>query len=317
MTTTFCVVCAAAQLFSRSLFTGKERDIESGNDYFGARYYASSMGRFMSPDPSGLVYADPTNPQSLNLYSYAQNNPLKNIDPTGLDCVYFNDAGNAAESVDHHSNSGECGANGGDWVNGTTSTNQVQYNANNDTFNIQSSSTWKNYSTTAYAPGPGGGGTDSNGNPISCAGNCDTANGYSSSFKLPSGTFQLGLSGSFGFFGFSLNGSLGLAVDTHGTVGGYASGGGGVTAGAGGSLGVQAGASNGNSVCALSGPFGNASVTGGAGAGGTFDVFAGAGDGPGGLVVGDSITAGVAGGASGSYNVTTTKVVPFSGGKCK
>ena len=31
-------------------FTGKERDSESGNDYFGARYYASTMGRFMSPD---------------------------------------------------------------------------------------------------------------------------------------------------------------------------------------------------------------------------------------------------------------------------
>jgi len=31
-------------------FTGKERDDESGNDYFEARYYASSMGRFMSPD---------------------------------------------------------------------------------------------------------------------------------------------------------------------------------------------------------------------------------------------------------------------------
>jgi len=31
-------------------FTGKERDSESGNDYFGARYYASSMGRFFSPD---------------------------------------------------------------------------------------------------------------------------------------------------------------------------------------------------------------------------------------------------------------------------
>ena len=30
--------------------TGKERDAESGNDYFGARYYSSAMGRFMSPD---------------------------------------------------------------------------------------------------------------------------------------------------------------------------------------------------------------------------------------------------------------------------
>jgi len=34
----------------RSRYSGKERDAESGNDYFGARYYASSMGRFMSPD---------------------------------------------------------------------------------------------------------------------------------------------------------------------------------------------------------------------------------------------------------------------------
>ena len=65
-------------------FTGKERDTESGNDYFGARYYGSSMGRMLSPDPSGLAYADPTNPQSLNLYSYAYDNPLVNIDPTGL-----------------------------------------------------------------------------------------------------------------------------------------------------------------------------------------------------------------------------------------
>ena len=69
-------------------FTGKERDIESNLDYFPARYYNSNLGRFLSPDPSGLYYADPTNPQSLNLYSYARNNPLKNTDPTGLDCVW-------------------------------------------------------------------------------------------------------------------------------------------------------------------------------------------------------------------------------------
>lgn len=69
-------------------FTGQERDSESGNDYFGARYYSSAMGRFMSPDPSGLVYADPTNPQSLNLYSYVLNNPLSFTDPTGEYCFY-------------------------------------------------------------------------------------------------------------------------------------------------------------------------------------------------------------------------------------
>jgi len=65
-------------------FTGKERDAESGNDYFGARYYASSMGRFVSPDPfipfnlkkdefQGWI----ANPQHWNKYAYALNNPLR------------------------------------------------------------------------------------------------------------------------------------------------------------------------------------------------------------------------------------------------
>jgi RHS repeat-associated protein len=68
-------------------FTGKERDAESGNDYFGARYYASSMGRWMSPDwsedPDPIPYADPNNPQTLNLYEYIENNPLRSVDPDG------------------------------------------------------------------------------------------------------------------------------------------------------------------------------------------------------------------------------------------
>src|ERR1700739_1579081 len=92
--------------FSQSLFTGKERDAESGNDSFGARYSGSSMGRFLAPDPSGLLAQKPQNPQSWNLYTYALNNPLINLDPTGLDCVYANDAGNGVESIDHDSNSG-------------------------------------------------------------------------------------------------------------------------------------------------------------------------------------------------------------------
>ena len=285
---------------------------------FGARYYGSTTGRFLSPDPSGLYYANPTNPQSLNLYTYGLNNPLVNTDPFGLDCVYFNDAGNGVESIDHHSSSGECGKTGGDWVNGTTSASQIQYDPNSDTFNIQSSSMFHSYNSTAYAPGPGGGGTDSNGNPISCSGNCDTANGYSSSFRWPSGTFQLGLSGNVNIWGrLAVTGSLGVVVDTHGKLGGYVSGGGGASAGAGGGLGVQVGASNGNGICSLGGPFGNVSATGGEGAGGTVDVFAGKGDGPGGVVAGGSVTIGLAGGASGSATVTDTKVVPFGGGKCQ
>ena len=68
-------------------FTGKERDAESGLDYFGARYYASNMGRWMSPDwaakATPVPYAKLDNPQSLNLYSYVLNNPLSKTDPDG------------------------------------------------------------------------------------------------------------------------------------------------------------------------------------------------------------------------------------------
>jgi RHS repeat-associated protein len=69
------------------LFTGKERDTESGNDYFGARYYSSTMGRFMSPDWSAkedpVPYAKLDDPQSLNLYAYVRNNPLSRTDVDG------------------------------------------------------------------------------------------------------------------------------------------------------------------------------------------------------------------------------------------
>jgi RHS repeat-associated protein len=63
-------------------FTGKERDTESGLDNFGARYDASSLGRFMTPDPMG---GHLENPQSLNKYAYVLNNPTSLTDPTGLD----------------------------------------------------------------------------------------------------------------------------------------------------------------------------------------------------------------------------------------
>ncbi|MGI0015999.1 MAG: RHS repeat-associated core domain-containing protein, partial [Nitrososphaera sp.] len=62
--------------------TGKERDAESGLDYFGARYNSGPQGRFMNPD---APFADQqvNDPQSWNLYTYVRNNPLKYIDPTG------------------------------------------------------------------------------------------------------------------------------------------------------------------------------------------------------------------------------------------
>jgi RHS repeat-associated protein len=87
----------AAAVLNRigSCSTGKERDTESGNDYFEARYYSSAMGRFMSPDWSAkeepVPYARMDNPQTLNLYAYLMNNPLGGVDadghcPPGVDC---------------------------------------------------------------------------------------------------------------------------------------------------------------------------------------------------------------------------------------
>jgi RHS repeat-associated protein len=89
-------------------FTGKERDIESGLDYFGARYYVSGIGRFMSADWSAqaqpVPYASLEEPQTLNLFAYVKNNPISLVDPNGhwvkpdgafyFSLYYPDDAGN-------------------------------------------------------------------------------------------------------------------------------------------------------------------------------------------------------------------------------
>jgi RHS repeat-associated protein len=64
----------------REKFTQKERDAETGLDYFDARYYGSMMGRFTSAD---TLVGSLTNPQTLNRYAYVGNDPLNFTDPTG------------------------------------------------------------------------------------------------------------------------------------------------------------------------------------------------------------------------------------------
>jgi RHS repeat-associated protein len=58
-------------------FTGKERDKETGYDYFGARYYDSRIGRWLAIDP--MLEKHP----EWSPYNYVLNNPLKLIDPNG------------------------------------------------------------------------------------------------------------------------------------------------------------------------------------------------------------------------------------------
>ncbi|CAC9650512.1 hypothetical protein [uncultured Gammaproteobacteria bacterium] len=60
----------------RYRYTGKERDDSSGLSYYGARYLAPWLARWISPDSAGAV-------DGLNLYAYVGNNPLKYVDPTG------------------------------------------------------------------------------------------------------------------------------------------------------------------------------------------------------------------------------------------
>ncbi|MEO8662820.1 MAG: RHS repeat-associated core domain-containing protein [Bryobacteraceae bacterium] len=63
-------------------FTGKERDGETGPDYFGARYLSAAQGRFTSPDVINLTDDRLLMPSStINKYVYGGNNPLKYIDP--------------------------------------------------------------------------------------------------------------------------------------------------------------------------------------------------------------------------------------------
>jgi RHS repeat-associated protein len=76
-------VCGCA-LFNYPFLTSKERDIETGLDFFEARYYGNAQGRFTSADAFTVTPARVLDPQQLNLCAYVRNNPLVHIDPTGL-----------------------------------------------------------------------------------------------------------------------------------------------------------------------------------------------------------------------------------------
>ena len=75
-------------------FAGQEYDVDTGLSYMNARYYDGLVGRFISQDPLEIVGFQTTdankfvqvisNPQNWNTYSYALNNPLINVDPSGL-----------------------------------------------------------------------------------------------------------------------------------------------------------------------------------------------------------------------------------------
>jgi RHS repeat-associated protein len=58
-------------------YAGYRYDAETGLYYMPARYYSPALGRFLQADPSGVQ-------GGLNLYAYAGNDPVNQVDPTGL-----------------------------------------------------------------------------------------------------------------------------------------------------------------------------------------------------------------------------------------
>ncbi len=73
-------------------FTGQDRDVETGLDWFQVRHMSGAAGRFQGVDP-GNAGADSSNPQTWNGYSYVANNPLSFTDPSGMIAEAGGDSG--------------------------------------------------------------------------------------------------------------------------------------------------------------------------------------------------------------------------------
>jgi RHS repeat-associated protein len=121
-------------------FEGKERDTETGNDDFDARYYSSRIGRWLSADwsavPAPVPYADLANPQTLNLYAMVKDNPETFADLDGH-------LGGAGEpSVEPNEFLGFCGTT----ENGSCGESEQ---------NFDPSSLWHDGSAICYACAPG------------------------------------------------------------------------------------------------------------------------------------------------------------------
>jgi RHS repeat-associated protein len=115
-------------------FTGKERDVETGLDWFKVRYMGSPQGRFTSPDPFSPIglkrdkfNAWIANPQRWNKYAYALNNPLVLIDPTGMNACGTNNDKDCKVTIVLTERSKDKNGNYND--NFTDVKNQKNYNA--------------------------------------------------------------------------------------------------------------------------------------------------------------------------------------------
>lgn len=110
----------------------------------------------MSPDPSALNFADPTNPQTLNLYSYVLNNPLIYTDPDGLDCVYTSNQSSGSVSVETVRGDCRSDTDSGVYVDGHIDTDSYKYTQSNGNYSLN-----YNYTPDSGSNGDGSGGSQS------------------------------------------------------------------------------------------------------------------------------------------------------------
>jgi RHS repeat-associated protein len=129
--------------------TVRASSTETGLDYFNARYFWATLGRFTSPD---APFADqyPEDPQSWNLYSYVRNNPLIYTDPSGNGCVYLNSSATDIGSVDDQITSEQCGKTGGYWVDGTVTEARFAHGS----LTLAGTTDGQNRTSASYGLGP-------------------------------------------------------------------------------------------------------------------------------------------------------------------
>jgi len=115
---TTCSLAGTGAGSNYPFLTQKERDNETGLDYFINRYYSSSQGRFTSVDPENAgAYED--QPQSWNGYAYVQNSPLAFADPDGLErCASKDGDGNCTNWVGDYDGEQSAEISGGAYKNG-------------------------------------------------------------------------------------------------------------------------------------------------------------------------------------------------------
>ena len=181
-------------------YTGQIADDETGLYYYGGRYYDPQLGRFIQPDPT---VPDPEDSQSFNRYSYCENNPLNETDPSGFDDggdlgLNFGDDGfgnNGFPDID--SNSGDLFSESYTW----------NFNAQNMSW----SSSWSEmYGGVSFSGGSSGGfGYEDNDSPVN--GNI-TLNGTDNLGS--SGNFSLGQPANADVMALSLFGQSGSAPQT-------------------------------------------------------------------------------------------------------